>query len=242
MPNIIEIHNGNIDGKTVKTIDARELHAKLVAKKDFSNWVKAQIKRADLAENIDFVTYAQKGVGGKFDSIEYFLTIEAGKHIAMLSGTAKGKDIRQYFIECERKLQADTAPAVPRSLSQALRLAADQAELIEAQQVLLAIAAPKAAFVDQYVESTGLKGFRQVAKLLKAKENQLRAFLSKGVMYRLGGEWHAYQHHIDAGRFEVKAGASEVSGHAFNRSLFTPKGVEWLAGLWAVHGLNGGAA
>ena len=107
----------------------------------------------------------------------------------------------------------------------------------------LAIAAPKAAFVDSYVESTGLKGFRQVAKLLKANEARLREFLSdKKIMYRLGGEWAAYQPHIDAGRFDVKAGANTVNQHSFTNTLFTPKGIEWLAGLWAVHGLNGGAA
>ena len=137
------------------------------------------------------------------------------------------------------------APAVPQSLSAALRLAADQAEQIEQieqQQVQLDIAAPKAAFVDAYVESSGLKGFRQVAKLLKANEARLRKFLSDKIMYLLGGEWHAYQHHIDAGRFSVRTGTNPANQHTFNRSLFTPKGIEWLAGLWAVHCLKGDAA
>lgn len=85
----------------VQTANAREIHKELEVGKDFSNWIKAQIKRADLIENEDFLTVAQKGVGGKFDSIEYHLTIEAGKHIAMMSGTPKGKVVRRYFIECE---------------------------------------------------------------------------------------------------------------------------------------------
>ena len=132
-----------------------------------------------------------------------------------------------------------SAPIIPTTLSAALRLAADQADQIEAQQVQLAIAAPKAAFVDQYVDSTGLKGFRQVAKLLKANEARLREFLiDKKIMYRLGGEWAAYQQHIDAGRFDVRTGTSGATQHAFTTTLFTPKGVEWLAGLWAVHNLN----
>ena len=57
-------------------------------------WVKAQIKRARLIENKDFVALPQKGVGGQFDSIEYHLTIEASKHIAMLCGTDKGFEVR----------------------------------------------------------------------------------------------------------------------------------------------------
>ena len=48
---------------------------------------------------------------------------------------------------------------------------------LEQSQAQLAIAAPKAEFVDRYVESTGNLGFRQVAKLLKVKETDLREFL-----------------------------------------------------------------
>lgn len=125
----------------------------------------------------------------------------------------------------------------------AARAWAEQFEAKAQAQEQLAIAAPKAAFVDQYVECTGLKGFREVAKLLGAKEPEFRAFLQcRGVMYRLGGEWTAYSHHIDAGRFVVKAGASRTTGHAYNRSLFTPKGVEWIAGEWAKHQLREVAA
>jgi phage antirepressor YoqD-like protein len=131
---------------------------------------------------------------------------------------------------------------IPTTLSSALMLAARQAEQIEQQQAQLALAAPKVAFVEQYVESTGLKGFREVAKLLKANEARFREFLvERKVMYRLNGEWTAHQQHIAAGRFAVKTGTSEGNGHAFTRSLFTPKGLEWVAGLWAVHCLRGEA-
>lgn len=131
-----------------------------------------------------------------------------------------------------QELEAQQAPKLPTTMAEALRLAADQAEQIEKQQAALAIAAPKAAFVDQYVDASGLKGFRQVAKLLNANENHFRLFLIENkVMYRLAGEWVAYQNHIDAGRFSVKTG--EANGHAFTRSMFTPKGVEWVAGEFA---------
>lgn len=129
----------------------------------------------------------------------------------------------------------------PKTFADALRLAADQQEQIEYQQAQLAIAAPKAEFVDKYVDGTGLKGFRQVAKLLRAKENLFREFLvDQKIQYRLGREWCAYQNHIDAGRFEVRTGASQHSDHVFTEPKFTPKGVNWIAGLWAQHSLLGG--
>lgn len=127
---------------------------------------------------------------------------------------------------------------IPQSYAEALLEAGRLAKIAEEQAAQLAIAAPKAEFVDKYVEATGLKGFRQVAKLLKANEARFREFLiDKKIMYRLGGEWHAYQNHIDAGRFDVKTGSSD-SGHAFNQTKFTPKGVNWIAGLWAQHNLQ----
>lgn len=137
------------------------------------------------------------------------------------------------------------APALPdfTNPAAAARAWAEQFEAKAQAQQQLAIAAPKVAFVDRYVESSGLKGFREVAKLLKANEARLREFLTDSkVMYRLGGDWMAYQNHIDAGRFEVKAGTSTHSGHAFNRCMFTAKGVSWLAGEWAKFQLGGVAA
>ena len=121
----------------------------------------------------------------------------------------------------------------------AARAWAEQFELQQQASQALIEAAPKIQFVDRYVDSTGLKGFRQTAKLLKANESRFREFLlDKKIMYRMGGEWQAYQPHIDAERFEVKAGTSD-SGHAYNQSKFTPKGVNWVAGLWAQYNLEG---
>jgi prophage antirepressor-like protein len=126
------------------------------------------------------------------------------------------------------------SPALPKSFAEALRLAADQQETIEAQAAELAAAAPAVEFVGRYVDSTGLKGFRQVAKLLGAKENLFRDFLiEEKILYRLNGELTPHSQHIDAGRFCVKAGTAENSGHAFNSARFTPKGVNWVAGEWA---------
>jgi len=133
------------------------------------------------------------------------------------------------------------APAftVPTTLSGALRLAAEQADTIEAQALQLAAAAPAVQFVDKYVDSTGLKGFRQVCKLLGANESAFREFLlDEKIMYRLGGEWVPHAQHLDAGRFSVKAGTSDVSGHAFNSARFTAKGVSWVAGEWAKYKIS----
>ena len=63
------------------------LHAFLEVKKDFSNWIKKQIGRARLVEGRDYIIFAQKGknTGRGRSSLEYHLTIDAAKHIAMMS-------------------------------------------------------------------------------------------------------------------------------------------------------------
>lgn len=48
------------------------------------------------------------------------------------------------------------------------------------------------------------------------------------------GAWQETKMHL-----EVKAGAADT-GHAFNSSKFTPKGVNWIAGEWAKFNLDAG--
>ena len=170
-----------------------------------------------------------------------YLEYQVGKRdsyviVAQLSPEFTAKLVDRWML-----LEQQAQDGLPQTFAEALRLAADQAERIEQQQAQLTAAAPKVAFVEQYVEGTGLKGFRQVCKLLGANENEFRLFLADAhVMYRLGGEWVPYADHIAAGRFHVKTGQAE-NGHNFNAAKFTPKGIEWIAGKWAAYKLQGAA-
>lgn len=149
----------------------------------------------------------------------------------MLVSMRESKSVRRKVVSLLNSANTEKPVSLPSHV-EALRLYADQLEETQRVTEQLAIAAPKVEFVDKYVEATGLKGFRQVAKLLGAKENDFREFLCDNkIFYRLGNEWVPYANHIDAGRFEVKTGASDT-GHAFNQAKFTPKGVAYVAGLW----------
>ncbi|MBY0242317.1 MAG: phage antirepressor KilAC domain-containing protein [Burkholderiaceae bacterium] len=153
--------------------------------------------------------------------------------VARLSPEFTGRVVDRW-IELESAIAAP-AFVVSTTLSGALRLAAEQAEVIEAQAAQLAAAAPSVAFVEKYADATGTKGFRQVAKLLQVKENVFREFLIENkIMYRLGAELTPMAQHIDAGRFVVKAGKSD-GGHAYNAARFTTKGITWIAGEYAKH-------
>lgn len=145
-------------------------------------------------------------------------------------------ELRARIIDRWQELEAQAAKPVELSTMDILQIAmeSEKARLLAVEQ--LAIAAPKAAFVDQYVEAAGSMSFRQVAKLLNANERQFRQMLlDKGVLYYLGGVLTPYSQHQEAGRFEVKTGTSETNGHAFSQARFTAKGVQWVAGLWAAY-------
>lgn len=179
------------------------------------------------------------------DGRGYTVNFHLDKELTETLLTGYSVPLRRKVVHRLHELEDSIKPRVIATLpdfsnpAAAARAWAEQFELQQQANQALIEAAPKIAFVERYVESTGLKGFRQTAKLLKANESRFREFLlDKKIMYRMGGEWQAYQPHIDAGRFEVRAGTSD-SGHAYNQSKFTPKGVNWVAGLWAQHNLKG---
>lgn len=200
--------------------------------------------------NDQFLARVEDELGDELKGVQKYFTPVYGNQVAtydltldqcMLVGMRESKAVRRLVLQ---KLKDIEGPRVIATLpdfsnpAAAARAWAEQFELQQAANQALAIAAPKVEFVDKYVESTGLKGFRQTAKLLGANEARFREFLlDKRIMYRMGGEWQAYQPHIDAGRFDVKTGTSE-GGHAFNQTKFTPKGVTWVAGLWAQYKLE----
>lgn len=142
---------------------------------------------------------------------------------------------RMKVIKRWQELESAQKPAIPQTYAAALLEAGRLAMELEQAEARLAIAAPKAEFVDRYVDATGTYGFRQVAKMLSVKENWFSDFLiEKEIMYRLGGKLTAHSDHLDAGRFVARAGVAK-NEHAFTECRFTAKGVEWVAGEIAKH-------
>ena len=110
MNELIPLHSQTIDGNTVETVSARELHAFLESKQDFSNWIKNRIERYEFVENKDYTSFNKKierVVGGTV-RIEYFVSVGMAKELAMVENNDKGSQARKYFIECEKKLKEQT--------------------------------------------------------------------------------------------------------------------------------------
>lgn len=244
MNDLIVIRNGLVGESQTETVDARELHAFLEVGKDFATWIKDRIEQYDFIENQDFVSFHRNGgkpAGGR-PSKDYTVTLDMAKELAMVERNDKGKQARQYFIECERRLKKAT-PALPDFSDPvaAARAWADAKEAAQKAIADLAAAKPAVEFVERYVDSSGSKGIREVAKLLNANEREFVAFLiDRQIMYRLAGRLTPYAPHLDAGRFEVKAGVAQ-NEHAYTSARFTTKGIQWVAGLWIASQVGGAA-
>jgi len=222
------------------TVNARELYRFLSAKKDFSSWIKKQIERARLIEDRDFLTVTLKGeggnigLGGRFDAKEYFLTLDAGKHIAMLSGTEKGFEVREYFIECERQVQIPKS--LPQNYKEALLQLVDQVEANEKLQRTIDKQSVTVKAYDRITLADGLLNITSAAKTLQINPNQrLFSFMSaNGWIYRrIGGKgWVAYQGRIACGYLTHKVTTVQTSDgreRIVEQVLVTPKGLAKLA-------------
>ena len=101
MSEIIKISSEVIGTEKVNSVNARELHQVLAIEKQFSNWIDYQINSLGLEKNVDYIVYEVKGNGRP--QKEYIITTDTAKHISMASRTAKGKEVRNYFIQIEKE-------------------------------------------------------------------------------------------------------------------------------------------
>nr|DAR04027.1 MAG TPA: KilAC domain protein [Caudoviricetes sp.] len=164
MQQIIPISKSDFAGCPKQTVNARELHAFLEVKSRFNDWVRNRINECRFIENQDFVTLTKNLVSGG-QQTEYFLTLDAAKHFAMLERNERGFEARQYFIDCEKRAQA--VPQIPQTLSEALRLAADLADEKAALLAEQQRNAPKVAFAEAVANANDTILIRDLAKVLK---------------------------------------------------------------------------
>ena len=102
MNELIIIRPMLINGAEVNSVNARDLHRVLESKRQFADWIKTRIDEVDAIENIDYIVFSQKNENrNNKPLIEYILSTDIAKEIAMLERNEKGKQVRRYFIEVE---------------------------------------------------------------------------------------------------------------------------------------------
>ena len=158
---------------------------------------------------------------------EYFLD----KRDSLIVVARMSPEFTAAIIDRWQELESG-AHLIPKTMAEALRLAADQAELIENQALQIERDAPKVEFVDKYVDSEGLRGLQEAAKSLGFRPRSFTESLKADkFLYYAGNSLLPIQSHIQRGLFRVVEG--EHKGHNFNQTKITAKGMAYFAKRYA---------
>lgn len=186
------------------TLSARELHGFLGIGTEFAKWMQRMCEYG-FSENQDyrvFVKNDDNSKGGR-PSTDYEITLDMAKEIAMIQRSDKGKEVRQYFLELERRWNSPEAV-----MNRALEYSRKQVKALMEENKELK---PKALFADAVSASDESILIGQLAKLIRQNgyeigQNRLFEWMREnGYLIKSGSRRNQpTQRAIDMGLFEVK--------------------------------------
>ncbi|KAF1717916.1 phage antirepressor Ant [Pseudoxanthomonas yeongjuensis] len=241
---LIPLQQRSLAGEAVQTVNARDLHVFLRIGRDFSTWLRARIEQYGFVENGDFVCSSiqrsKQGRGGH-NRLDYHLTIDMAKELAMVERSDRGKEARQYFLECERRAQALPSPLEP-TIGEVLRnpehlrdLLLGQTERVLQLEATVAEHRPQVAAMERMASADGDTNLSKTAKVLGMQPMTfIRWLADKGWIYRRGdsGAWTAYQPRLDQGVLVHRVRVIERTDgtpRMLDQVMVTPKGISKLA-------------
>lgn len=186
------------------TLSARELHGFLGIGTEFAKWMQRMCEYG-FSENQDyrvFVKNDDNSKGGR-PSTDYEITLDMAKEIAMIQRSDKGKEVRQYFLELERRWNSPEAV-----MNRALEYSRKQVKALMEENKELK---PKALFADAVSASGESILIGQLAKLIRQNgyeigQNRLFEWMREnGYLIKSGSRRNQpTQRAMDMGLFEVK--------------------------------------
>ena len=110
--NLVTVFNGIIANQSVQLANARELHAFLESKQQYTDWIKNRINEYGFIQDEDYIIVTERTSGRPRK--EYHITLDMGKELGMVERNERGRQIRKYFIAIEKQAnQNSTALAAP---------------------------------------------------------------------------------------------------------------------------------
>lgn len=199
-----ELLKVNYDNDRI-TLSARELHEFLGVSTRYNDWIKRMVEYG-FNENTDYQAITQKRVtaqGNETSFIDHEITLDMAKEIAMIQRSDKGKEVRQYFLELERRWNSPEAV-----MNRALEYSRKQVKALMEENKELK---PKALFADAVSASDESILIGQLAKLIRQNgyeigQNRLFEWMREnGYLIKSGSRRNQpTQRAMDMGLFEVK--------------------------------------
>ena len=224
MTELFVLVNRPVAGQAQQTVNARELHAFLEVQTRFNDWIKNRVDEYGFIENQDFITFTENLVNGG-RRIEYALSLDMAKELSMVERNAKGKQARQYFIDCEKRLSGSMKIDFNDPLQAAKAFIEAETARRDAERKLLIAGGA----LTRLGAAKGSQCLRESAKLLKWKQTPfIDWLLVKKMLFRdAGKQLCVYQEYLGRGWFEYRT--DEKNGHAFKQVMVTPLGLQKLA-------------
>lgn len=223
-----------------QSVDARELYQALgLDKSQWSRWHKQNIAENPFAiDGEDFEGFDMMSNGNWTQN--YVLSIDFAKKLAMQVRTEKGEQVRDYFLECERKASQPVI-ALPDFTNpvEAARAFADQYEAKQIAQEQLAIAQPKAAALDFISSAVNSLNARDTAKTLNIQPQKFNKWcIAHNWMYRDNKDkLQMCSKRLQQGFMEqrnVTYYNSNGDVCATTQPMFTAKGLTHLASIFSI--------
>lgn len=199
----------------------------------------AAILKAITGDDSNWNHEQKRGFSWERDNRGYITVFHLDHAHTMTLVSGYNVKLRKAIIDRWQELEAKPAqPAIPQSLPEALRLAADECERANRAEAQLAIAAPKAQALDMISASDKAVTVTEAAKILGVKREYLTNWMhANGWAYRSNGSWVAYQQHINNGRLQYKEAkyTDDNTGQEVHKPYFhiLPKGLTKLAQVFA---------
>lgn len=266
LSNALQVINNFVfsDDETRQTVNARHLYKFLEIGRDFPTWIKSRIQKYDFQEGVDFIratfdkdlpeARAEAGLDifpqncGKIRGrpvLDYHITLDMAKQLAMVENNEKGKIARRYFIECENRLKVQNLDErinelhkhfhLPKNYGEALaelsRIESERSQLAlenkELKTTITQVSAQKQTYT-----------FTQTAKVLGISRKALINYLLDNKwLYRQDKKLTPYHTKIENGTLIFKLFHTEKDLYNndyktptyVDHTYVTPKGVVWLS-------------
>lgn len=170
-----------------QVVSARELYEFLEVKTQFTKWCERMFEYG-FEENKDYSLLSQKRLtaqGNETSFIDYVLTLDTSKEIAMLQRSEKGKQARVYFIECEKKLKEKTPSYLIKDEIERAKAWITEAEERKQLQEKNEVLQFRSDFVDVCFDTDGLFSMEETVKILKlpfGRNEMMKQLREKGVL------------------------------------------------------------
>lgn len=128
---LIPVHT-NPDGGNV--VMGRDLHEFLEVTTPYDKWFPRMVEYGFSAGQ-DFSTNLSEITGRGRPKQDHIITLDMAKEISMIQRTERGKQARQYFIECERRMKQLQPELTPEQLMAKALLQAEQTMLEQTQAI-----------------------------------------------------------------------------------------------------------